>query len=104
MEGAPGGCKVARFFHGGGRGRSGLSGEKRQPYSVFFLIGTIGRACPRPLGENSNRSGGPLEHTAVLRDLAVVLAIATVVALVFSRLRLSVVAAFLVAGAILEIG
>jgi len=42
-----------------------------------------------------------LELTAVLRDLAVVLAIATVVALVFSRLRLSVVAAFLVAGAIL---
>jgi CPA2 family monovalent cation:H+ antiporter-2 len=42
-----------------------------------------------------------LELTAVLRDLAVVLAIATVVALVFSRLRLSVVAAFLVAGMIL---
>jgi CPA2 family monovalent cation:H+ antiporter-2 len=42
-----------------------------------------------------------LELTAVLRDLAVVLAIATVVALVFSRLRLPVVAAFLVAGAIL---
>jgi len=42
-----------------------------------------------------------LELSAVLRDLAVVLAIATVVALVFSRLRLSVVAAFLVAGAIL---
>jgi CPA2 family monovalent cation:H+ antiporter-2 len=42
-----------------------------------------------------------LELTAVLRDLAIVLAIATVVALVFSRLRLSVVAAFLVAGMIL---
>lgn len=42
-----------------------------------------------------------MELTAVLRDLAVVLAIATVVALVFSRLRLSVVAAFLAAGAIL---
>ncbi|KRT74931.1 MAG: Kef-type K+ transport system NAD-binding protein, monovalent cation:H+ antiporter-2, CPA2 family [Deltaproteobacteria bacterium CSP1-8] len=42
-----------------------------------------------------------MELTAVLRDLAVVLAIATVVALVFSRLRLPVVAAFLVAGAIL---
>ncbi len=42
-----------------------------------------------------------MELTAVLRDLAVVLAIATVVALVFSRLRLSVIAAFLVAGAIL---
>ena len=42
-----------------------------------------------------------MEHTAVLRDLAVVLAIATVVALIFSRLHLSVVAAFLVAGAIL---
>jgi CPA2 family monovalent cation:H+ antiporter-2 len=37
----------------------------------------------------------------VLRDLAVVLAIATAVALLFGRLRLSVVAAFLVAGAIL---
>ncbi|MGE5246757.1 MAG: cation:proton antiporter, partial [Verrucomicrobiota bacterium] len=37
----------------------------------------------------------------VLRDLAVVLAIATGVALLFGRLRLSVVAAFLVAGAIL---
>ncbi len=42
-----------------------------------------------------------MELTAVLRDLAVVLAIATVVALIFGRLRLSVVAAFLVAGAIL---
>jgi CPA2 family monovalent cation:H+ antiporter-2 len=42
-----------------------------------------------------------LELSAVLRDLAVVLAIATVVALVFGKLRLSVVAAFLVAGAIL---
>jgi CPA2 family monovalent cation:H+ antiporter-2 len=42
-----------------------------------------------------------LELTAVLRDLAVVLAIATVVALIFGWLRLSVVAAFLVAGAIL---
>ncbi len=38
---------------------------------------------------------------SILRDLAVVLAIATGVALLFSRLRLSVVAAFLVAGAIL---
>lgn len=37
----------------------------------------------------------------MLRDLAVVLAIATAVAVLFSRLRLSVVAAFLVAGAIL---
>jgi len=37
----------------------------------------------------------------VLRDLAVVLAIATAVALLFGRLHLSVVAAFLVAGAIL---
>ena len=37
----------------------------------------------------------------ILRDLAIVLAIATAVALVFGRLHLSVVAAFLVAGAIL---
>ncbi len=37
----------------------------------------------------------------VLRDLAIVLAIATAVALVFGRLHLSVVSAFLVAGAIL---
>jgi len=37
----------------------------------------------------------------VLRDLSIVLAIATAVALVFGRLHLSVVAAFLVAGAIL---
>ncbi len=37
----------------------------------------------------------------VLRDLSVVLAIATAVALLFGRLHLSVVAAFLVAGAIL---
>ena len=37
----------------------------------------------------------------MLRDLAVVLAIATAVALLFGRLHLSVVAAFLVAGAIL---
>jgi CPA2 family monovalent cation:H+ antiporter-2 len=37
----------------------------------------------------------------VLRDLSIVLAIATTVALVFGRLHLSVVAAFLVAGAIL---
>jgi len=42
-----------------------------------------------------------LEFSAILRDLAVVLAIATAVAFLFSRLRLSVVAAFLVAGAIL---
>ncbi len=42
-----------------------------------------------------------MELSAVLRDLAVVLAIATVVAFIFSKLRLSVVAAFLVAGAIL---
>jgi CPA2 family monovalent cation:H+ antiporter-2 len=42
-----------------------------------------------------------VELPAILRDLAVVLAIATAVALLFSRLRLSVVAAFLVAGAIL---
>ncbi len=37
----------------------------------------------------------------VLRDLSIVLAIATAVAIVFGRLHLSVVAAFLVAGAIL---
>jgi CPA2 family monovalent cation:H+ antiporter-2 len=42
-----------------------------------------------------------LEFSAILRDLAVVLAIATAVAFLFSRLRLSVVAAFLVAGAIM---
>ncbi|OGP78909.1 MAG: hypothetical protein A2Z13_08620 [Deltaproteobacteria bacterium RBG_16_64_85] len=42
-----------------------------------------------------------MEFSAILRDLAVVLAIATAVAFLFSRLRLSVVAAFLVAGAIL---
>ncbi len=42
-----------------------------------------------------------MEISAILRDLAVVLAIATGVAFVFSKLRLSVVAAFLVAGAIL---
>ena len=37
----------------------------------------------------------------ILRDLAIVLAIATAVALLFGRLHLSIVAAFLVAGAIL---
>jgi CPA2 family monovalent cation:H+ antiporter-2 len=42
-----------------------------------------------------------LELSAILRDLAVVLAIATTVALLFGKIRLSVVAAFLVAGAIL---
>ncbi len=42
-----------------------------------------------------------MELSAILRDLAVVLAIATAVAFLFSRLRLSVVAAFLVAGAIM---
>ena len=42
-----------------------------------------------------------MEFSAILRDLAVVLAIATGVALLFGRLRLSVVAAFLVAGAIM---
>ncbi|MGE5663766.1 MAG: cation:proton antiporter, partial [Deltaproteobacteria bacterium] len=42
-----------------------------------------------------------MEISAILRDLAVVLAIATGVAFLFSKLRLSVVAAFLVAGAIL---
>jgi len=42
-----------------------------------------------------------LEFSAILRDLAVVLAIATAVAFLFGKLRLSVVAAFLVAGAIL---
>jgi CPA2 family monovalent cation:H+ antiporter-2 len=42
-----------------------------------------------------------LETSAILRDLAVVLAIATGVAFLFSKLRLSIVAAFLVAGAIL---
>ncbi len=42
-----------------------------------------------------------MEISAVLRDLAVVLAIATGVAFLFSKLRLSIVAAFLVAGAIL---
>ncbi|MGE5190015.1 MAG: cation:proton antiporter [Gemmatimonadota bacterium] len=42
-----------------------------------------------------------MEISAILRDLAVVLAIATGVAFLFSKLRLSIVAAFLVAGAIL---
>jgi len=42
-----------------------------------------------------------IDLSLVLRDLAVVLAIATAVALLFGRLHLSVVAAFLVAGAIL---
>lgn len=42
-----------------------------------------------------------MEFSSILRDLAVVLAIATAVALLFGKLRLSVVAAFLVAGAIL---
>ena len=42
-----------------------------------------------------------MDVSSVLRVLSVVLAIATAVALVFSRLRLSVVAAFLVSGAIL---
>ncbi len=42
-----------------------------------------------------------MEFSAILRDLAVVLAIATAVAFLFGKLRLSVVAAFLVAGAIL---
>ena len=42
-----------------------------------------------------------MELSAVLRDLAVVLAIATMVAFLFGKLRLSAVAAFLVAGAIL---
>ena len=42
-----------------------------------------------------------MDISSVLRDLSVVLAIATAVALVFRRLRLSVVAAFLVSGAIL---
>jgi CPA2 family monovalent cation:H+ antiporter-2 len=42
-----------------------------------------------------------VEFSSILRDLAVVLAIATAVALLFGKLRLSVVAAFLVAGAIL---
>src|SRR5512134_2548483 len=46
--------------------------------------------------------GDPLiDLSLVLRDLSIVLAIATAVALVFGRLHLSVVAAFLVAGAIL---
>jgi CPA2 family monovalent cation:H+ antiporter-2 len=42
-----------------------------------------------------------LEFPAILRDLAVVMAIATGVALLFSKLRLSVIPAFLVAGTIL---
>jgi CPA2 family monovalent cation:H+ antiporter-2 len=42
-----------------------------------------------------------LEFPAILRDLAVVMAIATGVALLFSKLRLSVIPAFLVAGAIM---
>jgi CPA2 family monovalent cation:H+ antiporter-2 len=42
-----------------------------------------------------------LEFSAILRDLAVVLSIATAVALLFGKLRLSVVPAFLVAGAIM---
>ncbi|MBP2678769.1 MAG: putative Glutathione-regulated potassium-efflux system [Deltaproteobacteria bacterium] len=42
-----------------------------------------------------------IDLSLVLRDLSIVLAIATAVALVFGRLHLSVVAAFLVAGAIL---
>ncbi|MBI5419516.1 MAG: cation:proton antiporter [Deltaproteobacteria bacterium] len=42
-----------------------------------------------------------MDFSAILRDLAVVLAIAIGVALLFGKLRLSVVAAFLVAGAIL---
>ncbi|HZW36834.1 MAG: cation:proton antiporter [Deltaproteobacteria bacterium] len=40
-----------------------------------------------------------METSAILRDLAVVLAIATAIAFLFGKLRLSVVAAFLVAGA-----
>ncbi len=42
-----------------------------------------------------------MDISDVLRDLAVVLAIATAAAYLFSRLRLSVVASFLVAGAVL---
>ncbi len=42
-----------------------------------------------------------MEFSAILRDLAVVLSIATAVALLFGKLRLSVVPAFLVAGAIM---
>ncbi len=42
-----------------------------------------------------------MEFPAILRDLAVVMAIATGVALLFSKLRLSVIPAFLVAGAIM---
>ncbi len=42
-----------------------------------------------------------MELASILRDLAIVLAIATVVALIFGWLRLSIVAAFLVSGAIL---
>lgn len=42
-----------------------------------------------------------MEISAILRDLAVVLAIATAIAFLFGKLRLSVVAAFLVAGAIM---
>jgi len=44
--------------------------------------------------------GGELEVSAVLRDLTMVLAVATGVAVLFGRLRLSVIPAFLVAGAI----
>ncbi|MBI5576894.1 MAG: cation:proton antiporter [Deltaproteobacteria bacterium] len=42
-----------------------------------------------------------MDFPAILRDLAVVMAIATAVALLFSKLRLSVIPAFLVAGVIL---
>ena len=42
-----------------------------------------------------------MEFPAILRDLAVVMAIATGVALLFTKLRLSVIPAFLVAGAIM---
>ena len=48
-----------------------------------------------------NARGPLLDLPLVLRDLSIVLAIATTVALLFGRLHLSVVAAFLVAGAIL---
>jgi CPA2 family monovalent cation:H+ antiporter-2 len=45
--------------------------------------------------------GERVDFSAIMRDLSVVLAIATVVALVFVKMRLSPVAAFLVAGVIL---
>jgi len=50
-------------------------------------------------GPAHTRGGTNLDHHLVLRDLAGVLAAATTVALLFRKLKLSVVAAFLVGGA-----